>query len=151
MKMKRIILSILICVFTFLPLLAIGGQGWNVGSPEDIRQYILTPPAPETPRVNGAKIFGVRPGSEFLYTIPVTGVRPMTFEVKNLPKGLKLDISTGRITGKIKRPGTYSVTLVATNRLGTSEREFRIVVGDKIALTPPMGWSSWNCWGHDVS
>lgn len=151
MKMKRIILSILICVFTFLPLLAIGGQGWNVGSPEDIRQYILTPPAPETPRINGAKIFGVRPGSEFLYTIPATGVRPMTFEVKNLPKGLKLDISTGRITGKIKRPGTYSVTLVATNRLGTSEREFRIVVGDKIALTPPMGWSSWNCWGHDVS
>jgi len=24
-------------------------------------------------------------------------------------------------------------------------------VGDRIALTPPMGWSSWNCWGGSVS
>jgi alpha-galactosidase len=25
------------------------------------------------------------------------------------------------------------------------------VVGDEIALTPPMGWNSWNCWGLKVS
>jgi alpha-galactosidase len=27
----------------------------------------------------------------------------------------------------------------------------KIVVGDKIALTPPMGWNSWNCWAANVS
>ena len=65
--------------------------------------YILTPPAPATPRINGPDIFGVRPGSPFLYTIPATGDRPMTFSAKNLPRGLKLDSKTGRITGTLPR------------------------------------------------
>ena len=38
-----------------------------------IAPYILTPPAPATPRINGPDVFGVRPGSPFLYTIPATG------------------------------------------------------------------------------
>lgn len=123
----------------------------GVAQTPDMTQYILTPPAPETPRINGARIFGVRPGSKFLYTIPATGVRPVTFSAKNLPKGLKLDAQTGRITGEIKTSGKYIVTLTAKNELGQYEREFRIVVGDNIALTPPMGWNSWNCWGNSVS
>ena len=24
-------------------------------------------------------------------------------------------------------------------------------MGDEIALTPPMGWNSWNCWARDVT
>jgi alpha-galactosidase len=31
-----------------------------------------------------------------------------------------------------------------------AEKEFRIIVGDQIALTPPMGWNSWNCWAESV-
>ena len=38
---------------------------------------ILTPPPAPTPRINGAKIFGVRPGHPLLYTIAATGQRPM--------------------------------------------------------------------------
>lgn len=119
--------------------------------PDTLAKYILTPKAPDTPRINGAKVFGVRPGSQFLYTIPATGIRPMTFAAKNLPKGLKLDPKTGQITGKVKNSGEYTVTLTATNSLGTASRDLRIVAGDKIALTPPMGWNSWNCWGDAVS
>ncbi|MGD1042897.1 MAG: glycoside hydrolase family 27 protein, partial [Sedimentisphaerales bacterium] len=48
-------------------------------------------------------------------------------------------------------PGTYNVTLKAQNARGIATREFKIVVGDKIALTPPMGWNSWNCWAANVS
>jgi len=119
--------------------------------PDTLTKYILTPKAPETPRINGAKVFGVRPNSQFLYTIPATGRRPMTFAVENLPAGLKVDKQTGRITGKLSTPGEYKVQFIAKNELGTAQREFRIVVGDKIALTPPMGWNSWNCWGNAVS
>ena len=79
---------------------------------------ILTPPAPATPRINGAKIFGVRPGSPFLFTIPATGDRPMKFSADHLPRGLKLDARTGRITGKLKKPGEFNVTLRAKNKLG---------------------------------
>ncbi|HEU5397486.1 MAG TPA: putative Ig domain-containing protein, partial [Verrucomicrobiae bacterium] len=112
---------------------------------------ILTPPAPDTPRINGAKIFGVRPGSPFLFTIPATGIRPMRFSADHLPRGLKLDAETGRITGKLKKKGEFTVTLRAANSLGAAEEPFRIVCGDGIALTPPMGWNSWNCFASAVT
>lgn len=112
---------------------------------------ILTPPAPDTPRVNGPGVFGVRPGSPFFYTVPATGIRPMTFGATPLPAGLKIDPESGRIWGAIAKPGDFTVTLKAKNSLGEAEKKFRIVVGEKIALTPPMGWSSWNCWGDAVS
>ena len=117
----------------------------------DMSQYILTPKPAQTPRINSARVFGVRPGSEFLYTIAATGVRPMTFSAEGLPKGLKLDAKTGQITGKVAAPGEYEVKLKAVNALGSYDRMLRIVVGDRIALTPPMGWNSWNCWGNSVS
>ena len=116
-----------------------------------VAPYILTPPAPATPRINGPDVFGVRPDSPFLYTIPATGDRPMTFSATNLPRGLKLDSKTGRITGKLKKKGETVVTLVAKNALGTADKKFRIVVGDRIALTPPMGWNSWNCFAGAVT
>jgi alpha-galactosidase len=112
--------------------------------------YILTPKTPPVPRINGAKIFGVRPGSPFLYTIAATGERPMGFSAKNLPKGLSLDHSNGKISGVIEKAGAYRVTLRAQNSLGRTERELRIVVGKTIALTPPLGWNSWNCFACDV-
>lgn len=113
--------------------------------------YILTPPAPDTPRINGARIVGVRPGSPFLFTIPATGVRPMTFQAAGLPQGLKLDAQTGHITGTIAKEGTFNVTLRAKNARGTADKKLRIVCGDRIALTPPMGWNSWNCFAGAVS
>jgi hypothetical protein len=40
---------------------------------------------------------------------------------------------------------------MAKNTLGESRKKFTIKVGDLLALTPPMGWNSWNCWGLSVS
>ncbi|MDE6532174.1 MAG: putative Ig domain-containing protein [Muribaculaceae bacterium] len=113
----------------------------------DNSKYILTPPAPATPKINGAKVFGARPGSKFLYRIPCTGERPMEFSAEGLPKGLKLDSSTGLITGVVKKAGEYPVKLTARNAKGTATRDFTIKIGEELALTPPLGWSSWNCWG----
>ena len=116
-----------------------------------VAPYILTPAAPATPRINGANVFGVRPGSPFLFTIPATGDRPLEFSVQGLPSGLQLDPQTGRITGTLQNKGEFIVTLGAKNALGAAEKKFRIVCGDQIALTPPMGWNSWNCFAHAVS
>ncbi len=104
---------------------------------------ILTPPPSPKPEINGPTIFGVHPGHPLLYRIPATGNRPMTFSAERLPAGLRLDAHTGIIQGAIKAPGKYDVTLRASNSLGSTRRQFRIVVGDTIALTPPMGWSTW--------
>ena len=107
---------------------------------------ILTPPTPAQPRINGPRVFGVRPGSPCLYTIPTTGERPLRFSVDHLPAGLQLDPVHGRLNGTLSLPGNYPMVITATNARGTATKRFTIVVGDKIALTPPMGWSSWNCW-----
>lgn len=114
--------------------------------------YILTPPAAPAPRINGPKVFGVRPGSPFLFTIPATGTLPLHYSAQDLPAGLVVNAVDGRITGTIidRTSRTYPVKLAVSNSLGTAQRELRIVVGDEIALTPPMGWNSWNCWARVV-
>lgn len=112
---------------------------------------ILTPkPAPQ-PRINGAKVFGVRPGHPLLYTIAATGQRPMRFSGKELPQGLKLNETTGVITGSVAQRGTYRVMLQAENALGSAQRELRIVVGDEIMLTPLLGCNTWGGWGPNVT
>lgn len=120
-------------------------------NPVSSEPYILTPKEKAEPRINSAKVFGVRPGSPFQYLIATTGDRPMTFLAKGLPKGLKLDTKTGIITGSLTKAGTYEVTLGAKNAKGTAEKKLRIVCGERIALTPPMGWNSWNCFAQEVS
>jgi alpha-galactosidase len=111
----------------------------------------LTPKAPPQPRINGAKVVGVRPGSPFLFTVPATGEKPMTISAKNLPAGLQLDPQSGCITGVLREKGTSVVTLRAENARGAAERALKIICGDTIALTPPMGWNSWNCFACDVT
>jgi alpha-galactosidase len=117
----------------------------------DYSEYILTPKAPDTPRINGPKVYGARKKADFLYRIPATGVRPMRFEAKGLPRGLKLNPDTGIISGRARRKGVFNVTLKAVNALGSDERTLRIEIGDRISLTPPLGWNSWNCWGNTVT
>ena len=80
----------------------------------------LTPASPATPCITGPSIFGVRPGSAFLYTIPATGDRPMAFSADKLPAGFKLDAATGHLTGELNSKGTYPVVLRATNALGAA-------------------------------
>jgi alpha-galactosidase len=119
------------------------------GTP-DYSAHILTPRPPDTPRINGARVFGVRPGHPFLFTIAATGKRPLKFGARDLPQGLAVDARTGILTGVLKEPGRHRVTLTAENELGKAERELRIVCGERIALTPPLGWNSWNAGGPFV-
>jgi alpha-galactosidase len=120
-------------------------------SPVATEPYILTPASLVEPKITGAKVFGVRPGSPFQFLVTATGNRPMTFSASGLPKGLKINAKTGLITGKFSKVGTYIVTLEAKNSKGKAQKKFRIECGDRIALTPPMGWNSWNCFANEVS
>jgi alpha-galactosidase len=113
----------------------------------DETSLILTPPQP---RINGPTVFGVRPGSPLLYTIPATGERPIEFSVEALPEGLTVDAATGQIRGTVKKAGVHPVVLRAKNARGSAQKAFRIVVGPQICLTPPLGWNSWNCWAAAV-
>ncbi|HUJ45253.1 MAG TPA: putative Ig domain-containing protein [Opitutaceae bacterium] len=131
----------------FVGCLALTGDAVGVA---EAPGEILTPPPPPAPRINSPSVFGVSPGAPFLYLIPATGERPMEFSVDGLPAGLTVNAADGRITGALKTAGEYLVTLRARNALGQAEKKFKIVCGARIALTPPMGWNSWNCWAQAV-
>jgi alpha-galactosidase len=105
----------------------------------------------ELPQIHGARIVGATPGHDFLFLIPATGKGPLVYGAKNLPQGLKLNSSTGIISGSLQSAGTTQVMLTVRGAIGTAKRNFTIVGGDhKLALTPPMGWNSWNVWAAAV-
>lgn len=112
---------------------------------------ILTPkPAPK-PRLTGPTLFGVRPTHPILFSVTATGERPMRFEAASLPTGVKLNPATGELSGSIATPGAYNVAVTAQNAKGRATRTLRLVVGEAITLTPPMGWNSWNSFDWRVT
>jgi alpha-galactosidase len=113
--------------------------------------YILTPAIGLAPKINGADVFGVRPGHPVLFLIPATGLKPLTYTAKGLPVGLKLNAKTGIITGTINNKGAYPMVFTVTNRKGSATKKFTLSIGDKIGLTPALGWNSWNAWGLSVN
>jgi alpha-galactosidase len=112
---------------------------------------ILTPRPPATPRINGPAVYGARPGRPFLYRIPCTGERPLTFAASGLPPSITLDPANGILSGTSPSLGVYNLRLTAKNRFGKAERKLKLVVGDKLALTPPMGWNDWYSFYDRVS
>ncbi len=114
-------------------------------------KYILTPRAPETPVINNPLVYGARQGNPFLWSVMASGIRPMRYDAKHLPEGLDIDPMTGHITGIATERGEYNVELIAINDKGADSKTVKIKIGDEIALTPTMGWNSWNCWGLTVN
>jgi alpha-galactosidase len=113
--------------------------------------YVLTPYPSPKPKINGPDVYGAHPGNPFLYLIPATGKKPLTYAVTGLPDGLKLDATTGIISGVVSQKGDYPVIITVHNSLGTKTKKFTIKIGNVIALTPALGWNSWNAFGLTVN
>ena len=96
-------------------------------------------------------VYGNRPGTELVFTVAATGERPMTFEAEGLPAGLALDGAEGVVRGRVDKAGSYAVEITVRNRLGSDEKTVTFEIGDTLALTPPMGWMSWNKFGPNIS
>ena len=127
-------------------------DGTSPAKPRDLTEQlgILTPPVSPAPRINAPARFGVRPGSPILWRIPVSGERPMQISVEGLPAGAFFDSATACVRGEVAACGDYPLVITATNAKGSARRTVSLVVGPTIALTPPMGWNSWNVFGGGV-
>jgi alpha-galactosidase len=110
----------------------------------------LTPPASPLPRINGAKVFGVRSGAPLLFKIAASGEKPLKYQAK-LPQGVQLDAASGVLSGKLEKAGEYRVPITVSNARGKTSGELVIKVGAEILLTPPMGWNSWYQMSEAVS
>ncbi|PIV57182.1 alpha-galactosidase, partial [Candidatus Desantisbacteria bacterium CG02_land_8_20_14_3_00_49_13] len=108
---------------------------------------------PEEPGIHGPGIAGTTPGRPFIFLVPATGKKPLSFSAKNLPRNLVLDPVTGIITGSVEKPGTYEVEIFAQDSAkNKASRTLVIVAGQgSLCLTPPMGWNSWNIWAGDIN
>ena len=128
-----------------------GGQAPRVVPPAaEPAPTIASSRTPE-PQINYPRITGATPGRPFLFRIPVSGEAPLAFSAKNLPAGLTLDPVTGVITGSLTQPGRAVVDITVKNAKGTASGGITIVGGpDALALTPPLGWNSWNVWAEKV-
>ncbi|MFB3825251.1 MAG: NPCBM/NEW2 domain-containing protein [Bryobacteraceae bacterium] len=154
-----------------LTLITTDGGGWPYNNPADwadaeIEMKSGMPAAVDAPRateppiargtaeepaIHGAALTGATPGHPFLYKIPATGAGPLRYAAARLPAGLKLDAATGILTGVLKEPGETAVRLTVSGPRGKTVRTLRIVAGrGKLALTPPLGWNSWNVWARAV-
>jgi alpha-galactosidase len=117
-----------------------------------IGKEILTPAAKEEPQINGASVFGVRPGKPIRYHLAVSGLRPMSFSAEGLPEGVQIDTNTGWITGRAPmKGGDYEISLEAENTVGKTTKILVLRVGETFCLTPPMGWNSWYVQSEGVS
>jgi alpha-galactosidase len=104
------------------------------------------------PQLNYPRITGATPGRPFLFRIPAGGDGPLTFSAANLPAGLRLDPQTGIISGSLKRAGRTAVHVTVSGPKGKAAGDITIVGGaDALALTPPLGWNSWNVWAAKVN
>jgi len=112
-------------------------------------QIVLAPVAAwdaGAPVINGPAVTGASPGKPFLFLVPTVGERPLRFTAEGLPPGLALDAAAGIVSGAAAAAGSFAVRLAAENRHGRAEKILTFVIAEHaLALTPPMGWNSWNC------
>jgi hypothetical protein len=142
--MKTILLP-LACLLATLPVVS---AQTNLASRDSL--IVAAAKAGPAPQFNGARVIGVRPNTPVIYRLTVSGDRPMKFSVKQLPAGLTLDANTGIITGRLAEKGEFTFTASAKNSAGRAAAKIKLVCGDTLALTPPMGWNSYDAFGDNV-
>lgn len=112
----------------------------------------LAPPLEPAPRFHTPARVGVRPGRPFLQRVNVSGEAPLCITVAGLPAGFTFDAANRVILGPAPATtGSFRLRLEAENSHGRTHGSLEVVVGDTLALTPPMGWSSWYCMSGKVS
>ncbi len=111
---------------------------------------ILTPQPPDSPRINAQGIIGAGAHRDFLYYIPIAGIRPMEICVQGLPDGLEFNRKKGTIEGVTSDTAEHIIVISAENESGKDSKTICLSIGKGLVRTPPMGWNSWNCWGTSV-
>jgi uncharacterized repeat protein (TIGR03803 family) len=79
----------------------------------------IVPYAQLLPVISSATTASLTAGAPFSYQI-VSSNSPSSYAAGSLPSGLSLNSATGLITGTVATPGSYPISLTATNTAGTS-------------------------------
>lgn len=85
--------------------------------------YFLPPP----PVVTGGSGISGSAGEELEYQIVATN-SPTVYSSARVPAGLRLDPSTGKLSGAVKVPGVYTMSVYAKNAGGIGRAEVQVTV-----------------------
>ncbi|MCX6852743.1 MAG: S8 family serine peptidase [Verrucomicrobia bacterium] len=91
-----------------------------------IDQVVITPTT-MTPVITTDTVVAYE-GVYFRQTILASNA-PATYASEGLPGGLTLDATTGLLYGSVTTPGTYQITVHATNSFGTTTKTITLQVG----------------------
>ena len=91
-----------------------------------IDQVVITPTTMAP--VITTDILDAYEGVYFRQTILASNA-PATYTAEGLPGGLTLDATTGLLYGSVATPGTYQITIHATNTFGTTTKTITLQVG----------------------
>ena len=103
-----------------------------------------------SPAFNGAHLAGIWPGTPLLFPLAGSGDQPIQFSARHLPAGLALNPTNGVITGQLNDARKYEFKVTARNSSGEATADLTLVAGAQLALTPPMGWNSYDAYGDSV-
>ncbi len=140
----------LLCLLATLNLSSAQPASPNLNLSPREQQIVAAAKTAAVPQFNGASVIGVRPNTPVIYALTVSGERPLAFSAKKLPAGLTLDAKTGIITGTLAAKGEFTFTASAKNSAGKAAAKIKIICGDTLALTPPLGWNSYDAFGDNV-
>src|SRR5688572_14281089 len=126
-----------------------GAMGGTARAQSTITISMTAPTA--SPRLQGPFTFAARATTPLVFAIPATGQTPLTFTATGLPAGLTLSGSTGIISGNMPAAGSYPVAVTVSNAAGSASATYTLVSGNTLALTPPVGWNSYDSFGASVT
>ena len=106
----------------------------NITCDDGVKITHLTVPAITT----GGTLTKATLNKSYSLTLKATGSTPITWKLVSsttLPDGLKLNKSTGKISGTPKTEGTFKFKIRATNNAGYVNKTFTLTVGKKPSIT----------------
>jgi hypothetical protein len=116
-KFRRlVVLSIFIISLLWLPV-----QPVMAGSLEAANTQVQPT---SVPVITSAYVAQATVGTTYTYTVEASGTPPPTFQLTASPPGMMINANTGAITWTPSVSGSYDVTVLATNSLGSDEQRF---------------------------
>lgn len=110
-------------------------SAWNlVGEGESTTLILTILPGTQVPQITSEASITATVNETIVYQITASNGPILAFEAQDLPKGLSLNSLTGEIQGNISTPGTYDVTIQASNLNGTGPTQIL-----KMRVNPGLG------------